>query len=260
MDKEFWTRVLVRPMYRNQIIQTIRNTPDPKRRAEGWILKNGLWSPWFLNLRLIGNYPDLFNKVCSAMADMMNGHRNIDILVGVEMAGVPIVGGLSTTMFNSGNPMRFGYTRPLPEKVRTVEAALSLLNTISGEVASYGQKSLVEIVLQNGDNVAILDDMATSLESKLIARELLLWEARQKKVEVRCESAFYLLNRNEAIMAVAGKISLEIDYVVEFNHGLRHLEGEMSHSEFGIISAYQEDPGQFQDKAVQEEVITDLTS
>ncbi len=105
---------LIIPLYEEKYIQTLWNTNDPVKRAKGWTLKGGLWSPWFFNMRPVGDSPELFFEICSIMSNLIIGTgKKPGLLIGVEMAGLPLVGGISTVMRWEGFNQRFGYTRPL---------------------------------------------------------------------------------------------------------------------------------------------------
>jgi len=264
--REEWAERLIIPLYEEGYILTPWNTEDLDKQENGWILKNGSWSPWFFNMRPVGDSPELFSGICRSMADIMQMNEAMDLLIAVEMAGIPLAGGLSVTLQSLGISQRFGYTRPLPEKVRLPLEALKLLNGISGDVAGYGQKDFVEARIKEGDQIAILDDMANDLGSKLIARTIILWQAKKQGVGVNCDKIFYFLNRGignrakaeqfaESGESALSPVKLGIDYVIEFDERLPDLSRVMYPGEFEVIKSFQENPGQFQDEAVQKEVL-----
>jgi len=264
--KEEWAAKLILPLYEEGYILTPWNTEDPDKQRKGWTLKNGNWSPWFFNMRPVGDSPELFSGICRSMADIIMMNEAVDLLIAVEMAGIPLVGGLSVTLQSLGISQRFGYTRPLPEKVRLPLEALKLLNGISGDVAGFGQKDFVEGRIKEGDRIAILDDMANDLGSKLIARTIVLWQAKKQGIGVYCDKIFYFLNRGIGNRAKAERfaedgepalspVKLNIDYVVEFDERLPDLSRVMHPGEFEVITSFQKDTSQFQDEAVQKEVL-----
>jgi len=271
MNKDFWAHSLLPDLYRERLLQTPWNTTDSEFSRKGWTLKNGLWAPWFINLRLFGNSPQVFAKVCRAMADLVRDHLNdIDILIGVEMAGIPLVGGtVQALMDHYVEPVRFGYTRPLPKKVRTPGEAIVELSKLTKDVAGYGQKSYVEGVLREGDRVAIFDDMSTGLASKIISRSIVLWEARQKAVNLGgCQKILYFLNRDAENKKTGIKFQnameelcpavLDVDYVIEFDEHLPLLKKVMRDSEYTLLRDYQKDPGYFQNEATQKEILAQV--
>lgn len=258
---------LIVPFYRERHLSTLWNAKEKKFQKEGWMLKGGIWSPWFFNMRPIGDTPELFRKVCNALSDLVieGGGQDINLLVGVEMAGISCVGGTSILLSKRGYPTRFAYTRPLPKKVRTPKEADELLENMSSDVAGYGQKAYVEGRLRDGDRVAIFDDMSSDFASKLIARLIILWQAKQLGIQVECTDVFYFLNRNQDILERIEKFSKEnptlcpagikVNYAIEFEEAMPLLENRMKSDEFRVISDYQKNPAQFQDPEVQREII-----
>ncbi|MFH0955665.1 MAG: hypothetical protein V1801_00390 [Candidatus Falkowbacteria bacterium] len=256
-SKEEWTERLIMPLYQNQFIQTLWNAAKEKNRNEGWILVSGAWAPWYFNIRPVGDAPELFHDICQAMAEMIMGYDDVDLLIGVEMAGVPLVGAVATTLFNMGRLQRFGYTRPTPAKGLTQDGVAKLLKSIDAGVSSYGEKDFVEARMKDGDRIGIIDDMATNLGSKIVARALILWQAKQFGLTVNCGRVFYFLNRGQdnrekgLNFAVESELALYpaklfVDYVIEFNDAMPFLKKAMKSGEYDLITSYQANPGQFQ--------------
>lgn len=264
---EEWAYRLFVPLYRHKYTQTLWNTDEPDKQAEGWTLKSKMWAPWFFNMRPLGNSPELFYNSCRAMAGMVSVHEDVDVMVSVEMAGINLSGGMAVaSIFHNNIEHRIGYTRPLPEKVRTPIEAMKLLQSLESGVADYGQKEFVEARLYDGDRVAIFDDMATNLGSKIIARQIVLWTAKQKGIKVECNKIFYLLNRdrgnrqlglgfvNEQELGLY-PASLDVNYVIEFDDHLPSLQLIMKPEEYEVILNFQKNPKEFQDKDVQKDVL-----
>lgn len=265
-SKEEWAAKLIVALYEEQYLQTIFNAEKEVNRKKGWKLKDTSWAPWFFNMRPVGSSPYLFNDVCLAMAEMIAEHH-VDQLIGVEIAGIPLVGGVSVAlMAHCGISQPVGYTRPLPRKVRLPMEAVELLKKMEDDVAGYGQKDFVEARLYNGQSIGILDDMANDLGSKIIARLQILWQARQKNVSVKCNKIFYFLNRNkgnrEKGIAFAGEKveslypdKLDVNYIIEFDDYLPELKKVMEPEEYQLIIDFQKDRNHFQDEKVQKEVL-----
>ena len=319
MNKENWTEKLIAPLYQEGYLQTLWNTQKEKNHREGWWLKNGMWSPYFFNMRPVGDSPDTFNDICQAMKDLTTEYyQDIDLLIGIEMAGVSLVGGLSAKARDTCKDFyyfswRIGYTRPLPIKPRNPIGALEIIRLIDagmlggektklnkalelidfykdgeiwkeksfsnlkdavdilrtfvlGDGEDYGQKEFVEARFQWGDRVGIVDDMATDLGSKIIARAIVLWQAKKMDIPITCNKIFYLLNRNKGNFQKGLDFAnetdsrlypepLDVNYVIEFDDALPYLKGIMGDAEYGLISAYQKDPEQFQDEGTKKEAL-----
>ncbi|MBF0608482.1 MAG: hypothetical protein HQL61_13150 [Magnetococcales bacterium] len=265
-DKQQWSRDLIIDLYKEGYLQTLWNAAEAKNRTGGWWLKSGIWSPWFFNMRHAGSSPRLFYNLCSAMADMIAGH-DADLLIGIEMAGIPLVGGIAVAMFTQHNkPQAIGFTRPLSKKARTSTEALELLQNYDELAGSYGQKSLVEARLTQNCTVGIVDDMATDIESKIMARLLVMREAQRQGISLQCNKIFYILNRNKQNPQKARDFinepdpllypaALELHYIIEFDDALPFLRPCMKPAEYEAIVAFQQDKGQFQDEQMQRDLI-----
>ncbi|MDP2830505.1 MAG: hypothetical protein Q8O21_00380, partial [bacterium] len=220
----------------------------------------------FFNMRPVGGSPELFFNICKAMADMIAEYDDADLLIGVEMAALTLVGGTSVALRLKSLWQRIGYTRPLPKKARTPKEALEILKSIKSGVANYGQKDFVEARMRNGDKIAIFDDMATDLGSKIIARLIVLWQAEQRGISVECDKVFYLLNRNrnnrEKGVRFADEpeqglypASLQVDYIIEFDDCFPALKKVMKPEEYKMIEDFQKDASRFQDSYTQREAL-----
>lgn len=266
---EEWAEKLFVPLYQERYTQTLWNTDDPDKQQNGWVLKSGVWAPWFFNMRPVGSSAELFYGCCAAMASLILAH-DIDMLIAVEMAGINLSGGMAVASYlNEKTERPIGYTRPLPKKVRTPVEAMQLLQSIEADVASYGQKEFVEGRLYNGQRIAIFDDMSTNLGSKIIARLIVLWMAKQKGISVECNKIFYILNRSkgnrQAGLDFANEpeqglypAPLDVSYIIEFDDHLPDLQSSMKGPEFDVISQFQKNPGHFQDQDVQKDVLAQV--
>jgi orotate phosphoribosyltransferase len=247
-------------LYRRQFIQTLWNAEKKDNREQGWRLKNFMLVPWFFNMRPIGDAPLTFQAICKLMAKMISEH-DINLLVGVEMAGVPLIGGICLELLSLGCPVRrFAYTRPLPEKVRHP-------GDLQRYVENYGQKDWVEGRVHQGDRCAIVDDMATNLSSKIIARCLVLLKAEDCAVQAECDKIFYFLDRgsgnrqrgldfaNEPDQSLK-PAPLDVNFIVSFDAYLPYLEKVMTDNELQVITEHQKDSERFAyDEKWREEVL-----
>jgi len=214
----------------------------------------------------LGSVPELYNRVVHAIAELIIDHPEVNALVGVEMAGISIASAAPIVLLQRyGREIKNGYTRPLPRKPKSAEDVIPILKEFGPNVADYGEKGYVELDFDPGDNIAVLDDMATTLGSKLIRRSVTLWEAEQRKIGVSCNTILYFLNRgienkqtglDFAIKPVElYPAPLKVDYVVEFDEQLPLLKTVMRESEFEVISQFQKNRSHFQDPDVRRDVL-----
>jgi orotate phosphoribosyltransferase len=255
---------LIVQLYQEKFLQTLWNTDDPRKREKGWYLISGQWAPWYFNMRPIGDAPELFVEICDLMSDLVISNKP-DLLIGIEMAGVPLVGGIiSALKYRHNVYQRMGYTRPLNPKPRNPQEAAKFLRD-NRELFSYGQKEVVEARFRSGDKTAILDDMSTNLGSKLIARLKVLVAAELKNIPISCEDIFYFLNRNKSSLKLAEEYAdveadlypgkLNVHYLIEFNDSMPALIQVMKSEEFDCISDFQANPQKYMNEAAQKRVL-----
>lgn len=253
MDENGLAENILIDLYRQGFVQTIYNTKSERHQREGWELKSGLWSPWFLNLRPLGDSPELASNISWAMNDMIRERvPGLTRMVGIEMAGVPLVSMTGTAGENLNHYIPYAYTRPLPKgaKPRTPELAKAFLSNIALD-EEYGQKELVEGTLRSGDVLCITDDMVTNFGSKLIARYIIEHELRRRGIEresVQINDVAVVLDREQGGDQEAEKYSMRLHSLIKFKtRGLEYLEEPMHPEEFALIADYQQNPDRYQD-------------
>ena len=110
-------------------------------------LKSGSISPVYIDLRLLASYPRVLDQVAVAYGQMLQGLR-FDRIAAIPYAALPI-----------GTAVSMRYDVPLIYPRR--------------EAKSYGTGALIEGVFHEGEIVLLLDDVATTGESKLEALQTL---------------------------------------------------------------------------------------
>ena len=221
---ELFRAGLIRTWYRDQ--------------KEGWILRSGKWSPFYVQLRPLISRPPLLEKIGKAMADLIREKcPQVNRLVGIAMAGIPIA---VATSISSGIPA--AYTR----KLTRMEAA--------GQRA-YGEHSAVEGELCDGDVIALVDDVVTRFDSKLEALKQVNDEAGRLGVSVSCSDVCVVIDRLQGGLDLISREGVTVHSLVQLtpdrieNLG-RFLEGP----EYEVISDYLRNPGVFEDESVREKL------
>jgi orotate phosphoribosyltransferase len=213
-------------------------------RPQGWTLVSGLYSPLYIQLRPLISFPFVFEKVCRAMSRLLKEESpEITRIIGIAMAGVPIVAGMALT---GGIPA--GFTR----KMEGVRSVASFREVISG----YGEHALIEGEILPGDKIALVDDLVTRFDSKEVALEQVRHEVDRRGVaDVRWNTVLVVLDREQGGRQAADRAGTRLLSLIPFKSaGLPLLEGVMHKTEWQTLTRYLKDPAQFQSREVQEDI------
>jgi orotate phosphoribosyltransferase len=235
-EKEAFAKEILALLYENKMIRTFyRDKPD------GWTLVSGLYSPLYIQLRPLVSFPKVFEKVCRAMSRMVQEEApDINRVIGIAMAGVPIAAGMS--LF--GIPA--GFTRKM-DNVKSLES-------FKEAITRYGEHSMLEGELASGDRLALVDDLVTRFDSKLVAMEQVKYEVNKKGLsDVDVRTVLVVLDREQGGQEAAQKENLRLLSVIPFKTvGLPLLKGVMHPTEWDVINRYLEEPAAFQNLSEQE--------
>lgn len=104
-----------------------------------FILSSGKSSPYYIDLRVIPSYPDVFDKV---IFSYINALENLGALSDLTISGIPTSGltYASVISYNLKKPLIY-----VREKNK-----------------SYGTGKMIEGVLKSGSNVVVIDDLITT--------------------------------------------------------------------------------------------------
>jgi orotate phosphoribosyltransferase len=218
-------------IYQNRMLLTAS-----RDKKEGWTLVSGIWSPFYIQLRLLSSYPETLKKVGHAMSTLLKEQvPNVNKVVGVAFAGIPIATAIS---IESGLPAC--HTRKMLG-VRTEE-------DLHRAIQEYGQHSLLEGVVEEGDVLCIVDDLVTGMESKLIARAQIHAEIERREVkDVICDDVAVVLDRQQGAKKRAKEAGIRLHALVDFvDEGLSLLRDSMDSEEYKLIANYLADPSKHQ--------------
>ncbi len=226
-------------------------------KPEGWILADGkTWAPVYVNLRpLASAAPYLYRgPTTDALILLLRDMDFIDIegrprphhkIVGLAMAGIPLGAALTV---ETGIPSL--YTRKVNDEVKTDKA-------FEEAVKAWGGHSLVEGVMEDGDVLAIVDDLTTKFFSKRIGLRQISLQAERSGVRVEVPFVLTVLDREQGAAAEAAEDGIEIRSAIKFvSKGLKQLEelDVWSAQETATIRDYFADPSKFQAPEVREEL------
>ncbi|MBN1215483.1 MAG: hypothetical protein JXA99_08555 [Candidatus Lokiarchaeota archaeon] len=237
-EKDFLGKEILELLYDANMIDTWY-----KSKPEGWNLISGLWSPLYINLRNLGSYPHILERIGYALGKLIKEEcKDIDRIIGIASAGVPIATAIS---LSSKIPMC--YTRKI-EGIKNIK-------DFQKNISQYGQHKLVEGIIENGDNIALVDDLVTKLDSKLIAQEQLHLEVSNRSLEVRSNYIIVILDREQGAGDLAKIHNINLISLIPFtSKGIYWLKDKLSKIEYEIIIDYLKNTEKYQDKDLQQKL------
>ena len=239
LERERTQREIITLLYEKGMIRTFY-----RDKPEGWTLVSGMYSPLYIQLRPLASYPSVFEKICRAMAGMLQEEApHITRVIGIAMAGVPVAAGIGLV---GGIPA--GFTRKL-ENVKSIESFRQV-------IASYGEHALVEGELASGDKIALVDDLVTRFDSKQIALAQVAQEVKRRNLSgVECRTIAVVLDREQGGREAAVREGVDLLALIPFKTvGLPLLQDVMDKTEWEILSRYLAEPDFFQAEHVRKEI------
>lgn len=157
-------------------------------------LTSGLKSPYYIDLRVIPSFPDDFLKICDAYYEVIvNEIGDFDRIAGVPTAGIPFA-----TM------IAYKMRKPLIYVRKEVERG-------------HGRGRLVEGVLNAGDRVLIVDDVATTGESLILTAESIFAHGG------RVEDVVVLVDREQGASDNLSKRGLKLHSLIKISDAAKIL-------------------------------------
>jgi len=106
-----------------------------------FVLKSGITSPFYINLRDIISYPDIFRGVIELIVNELPGNLRIDRISGVPYSGLPLASALAIKL-----------NKPLIIK-RKEEKAYGSMDSIIGSFNKNDQCLLIEDLITTGESI-----------------------------------------------------------------------------------------------------------
>jgi len=201
-------------------------------RSEGWTLHSGLWSPFYIQLRILSSFPETLKLVGNALSTLIKEEApSVNRLVGIAFAGIPIATAVS---LESGIPAC--HTR----KILGVRTEQELYDAIG----KYGQHSLMEGEVQDGDTLCLIDDLVTGMESKLVGRAQVLADLKNREISnVSVDDIAVIMDRQQGARERAKDLNIRLHSLIDLvDEGLPAIKDSMSEEEYQIVSEYLANP------------------
>ncbi|MBE0411351.1 MAG: orotidine-5'-phosphate decarboxylase [Anaerolineales bacterium] len=184
------------PFERNLLILADKLLDSGCIRFGKFKLKSGLISPIYIDLRRLVGFPGLLSQIADAYIPVLNKLK-FNHLAGLPYAGLPIAIGIS---------IQAGWSMVYPRK----------------EVKAYGTKAEIEGVFKPGDQVVLIDDLATTGGSKFEAIDKL------KSAGLLVSDVVVLIDRQSGAAEDLAKAGYNLHSVFTLSQLLNHWESKRS--------------------------------
>ena len=172
-------------------------------------LSAGGKSPYYIDLRRIPSYPELYDKVTDLYVDLLH-KLDFDKVVGIATAGIPIA---ALTAYKLNKP--FLYVRK--------------------EAKDYGLQKQIEGVLERGDKVVVVDDVITTGSNIIRAVDAI------RSAGAVVNKAVVLVDREQGGSEALRKLNVELlsivkaSQLVESLHNLKLIDDKTYHNVMAYI-------------------------
>lgn len=225
-------RAVTIELYRRGMIRTwYRDKPD------GWTLVSGLWSPVYIQLRILSAHPDTLRLVSDGMARLIRERvPDATQLVGVALAGIPLAVATALAL-------------DIPCAITRKMEGLRSVAEWDAAIATYGSHALVEGELRSGDRLVVVDDLVTRFDSKIVALRQVEHEVRKQNLtDVRLTDVAVLFDREQGASDAATRHGVRLHSLVPFvSQGLNWLRGALAPIEYDVLKDYFDNYESYQD-------------
>jgi orotate phosphoribosyltransferase len=208
----------------------------PRDDQNGWTLRSGLWSPFYVDLRGLCGVSDsraVLESVGDAFTLMIREQMpGTSRLVAVATAGIPIA---TATTMRSGIPSC--YTRT---QLKHGDGAIP---------SAYGEPKFLDGVVSDGDRLVVVDDLITDGSSKIEALNAIRKEAERRGIRLDCRDVAVIMDRGQVGDQRLAPFGVRLHSLIPLrSRGMDWLDGKFGREDLRMMREYLADPAPFQDK------------
>ncbi len=249
-EKDDYGDKIINILYDEGMIQTWF-----KDKSEGWTLRNGTWSPFYIQLRPITSKKisqKLLLLIGQALSRLLEEEtQGVTKVVGVPLTGIPIA---TSITISSGIP---SCNARVISNVKNVEQFRKAVVDGKFEKEEYGDHSLIEGDIVEQDKLAIVDDIVTDFGTKTIILEQINFVAKRKKINIQCNDVVVLIDREQGAKEIAYQLGLNLHSLIPFKtKGIHWLKNKLNPEEYRIIVDYLNDTNKYQNTEIKRNVIS----
>lgn len=157
-------------------------------------LTSGMKSPYYIDLRVIPSYPNDFNEICNMYVELIrNEIEDFNRIAGVPTAGIPFA---TLIAYKLCKPLI--YVRKLSER-------------------NHGRRRLVEGILEDGDKVLLIDDVATTGGSLILSANSIRFAGGE------VAGAIVLVDREQGATDNLRRAGINLHYLIRITEAAKFL-------------------------------------